>query len=103
MTAGRDLYDIHTVLHLLAQWPHLPVTQRYAAHRLKLLYIAETRGWPAVIYYDQQGADEYLDRTPEFWVGFEPPTRAAQQPAKTRGRSATRRGRVSIPSHQGTL
>jgi hypothetical protein len=38
--------------------------KRYAAHRLKLLYIAATRGWPATIYYDQQGADEYLDLTP---------------------------------------
>jgi hypothetical protein len=38
MTTGRDLHDIHTILHLLAQWPQLPeVTQRYAAHRLKLL------------------------------------------------------------------
>jgi hypothetical protein len=35
MTTGRDLHDIHTVLHLLAQWPQLTeVTQRYAAHRL---------------------------------------------------------------------
>jgi hypothetical protein len=41
MTTGRDLHDMHTVLHLLTLWPHLPeATQRYAAHRLKLLYIA---------------------------------------------------------------
>jgi hypothetical protein len=68
MTAGSDLHDIHTVLHLLALWPRLPeATQRYAAHRFKL-NIAATRGWPAAIYYNQQGADEFLDFIPEFWV-----------------------------------
>jgi hypothetical protein len=37
MTTGRDLHDIHTLLHWIAQWPQLPeTTQRYAAHRLKL-------------------------------------------------------------------
>jgi hypothetical protein len=50
MTTGRDLHDIHIILYLLAQWPQFTeVTQRYAAHRLKLLYIAATKGWSAAI------------------------------------------------------
>jgi hypothetical protein len=45
ITAGRDLHDIHTVLHLLAHWDTLhPVTRNYAAHRLRLLYVAITKG-----------------------------------------------------------
>lgn len=39
MTAGRDLHDIQTTLHLVAHWPHLQQTSRhYAQHRLRLFY-----------------------------------------------------------------
>jgi hypothetical protein len=45
MTAGRDLHDIHTVLFLVAHWIHLEQPARnYAAHRLRLLYVAITKG-----------------------------------------------------------
>jgi hypothetical protein len=60
ITAGRDLHDIHTVLHLIGHWNELqPTTQNYAAHRLRLLYVAITKGWPAALFYDQKGADEF--------------------------------------------
>jgi hypothetical protein len=97
MTAGRDLHDIHTILHAPAHWDSLQQGSRnYTAHRLRLLYIAITKGWPAALYYDQQGADEFLDVTPEFWTSFEPPPRARavqQRNGRTRGRSSTRRSR----------
>jgi hypothetical protein len=65
----RYAHDIHTVLHLLAHWDILqPVTRNYAAHRQRILYVAITKGWPAGLYYDQQGPDEYLDVSPEFWT-----------------------------------
>jgi hypothetical protein len=71
ITAGRDLHDIHTVLFLVAHWPHLIQPARnYTAHRLRLLYIAVTKGWPAALFYDQQGADEFLDVSPEFWTTY---------------------------------
>jgi hypothetical protein len=65
------------------------------AHRMRLLYVAITKGWPAALYYDQEGADEFLDVSPEFWTSFQPPRTptAQRQPASQRGRSATRRGR----------
>jgi hypothetical protein len=96
MTAGRDMHDIHTTLFLVAHWPDLNQPAcNYTAHRLRLLYIAVTKGWPAALYYDQQGADEYLDVTPDFWTGYQPPRpRAAQRgTSQPRGRSFTRRGR----------
>jgi hypothetical protein len=38
MTAGRDVHDIHTVLHLAAHWEDLqPATRAYVAHKLRLL------------------------------------------------------------------
>jgi hypothetical protein len=101
MTAGRDMHGIHTVLFLVAQWPELQTPARnYTAHRPRLLYIAITKGWPATLYYDQQGADEFLDVTPDFWTSYQPPPRprAAQRgPAQPRGRSSTRRGRGKEP------
>jgi hypothetical protein len=67
MTAGHDLHDIHTVLYAAAQWPDLhPVTRNYMVHRMRLLYIAVTKGCPAALYYNQQGADEFLDVEPAF-------------------------------------
>jgi hypothetical protein len=45
MTAGRDLHDITTVLHLAGHWTQLrPESRTYVAHRMRLLYIAITRG-----------------------------------------------------------
>jgi hypothetical protein len=65
MTAGRDFHDIHTVLYIVAQWADLlQPTRNYVAHRMRLLYIAVTKGWPAALYYDQQGTDKYLDKLP---------------------------------------
>jgi hypothetical protein len=95
MTAGRDLHDLHTVLTLLAHWDHLlPKAKDYAAHRLRLLYIAITKGWQAALFYDQQGEDEFLDMQPDFWTSFQPRSR----PRAARGRSSTRRGRDYEPS-----
>jgi hypothetical protein len=97
MTEGRDLHDIHTVLHLAAHWEVLQsVTRAFLAHRIRLLYIAVTKGWPAALYFDQQGTDEFLDLPAEFWAGFRPPARpkvAQPRTTVTRGRSSRRRGR----------
>jgi hypothetical protein len=71
MTAGRDLHDIQTTLHLVAHWPYLQQTsRRYAQHHLRLLYLAATKGWPAAIYYDTQAEDEFIPAEPGFWSGF---------------------------------
>jgi hypothetical protein len=62
MTSGRDLHDIHTVLFLVAHWTSLQhLARNYTAHRLRLLYVVVTKGWPAAMFYDQQEADEFLD------------------------------------------
>jgi hypothetical protein len=37
------------------------------------------RDFSITLYYDQQGTDEYLDVSPEFWSGFQLRPRAAQQ------------------------
>jgi hypothetical protein len=61
MTAGRDLHDIHTTLHLVSFWDSMPQpTRLYTQHRLRLLYLAATRGWPAAIYYDTHGSNEFI-------------------------------------------
>jgi hypothetical protein len=96
ITSGRDLHDIHTVLYLIGHWEFLePIAQHYAAHRLRLLYVAITKGWPAALYYDQQGPDEFLDTEPQFWASYQPPrSRAVQQrTGRARGKSSTRRTR----------
>jgi hypothetical protein len=36
---------------------------------MRLLYIAVTKGWPAALFYDQQGTDEFLDVPADFWEG----------------------------------
>jgi hypothetical protein len=62
MTAGRDLHDIHTILYLVSAWDNLTESAKaHAIHRMQLLYIAITKGWPAALYYDQQGTDEFLN------------------------------------------
>jgi hypothetical protein len=67
MTVGRDLHDIRTTLCLLTFWPYLTDhAQRYSVHRLRLLYVAVTKGWSAATYYDHQDGDEYLDVPPDF-------------------------------------
>jgi hypothetical protein len=67
VTSDRGLHDIHTVIHAAAHWHHLqPLTQNYIAHRMRLLYIVITKGWPAALFYDQQGGDEFLDVSPDF-------------------------------------
>jgi hypothetical protein len=94
MTAVLDRHDIQTVLCLAAHWSDLTeIAQRYTAHRMRLLYIAATKGWAAALYHDQQGTSEFLDVPPGFWSGFQPRTRAAQQTPQARGRQATRRAR----------
>jgi hypothetical protein len=50
---------------------------------LRLLYIAITKGWPAALYYDQQGTDEFLDLLPA--------AAALRGTARGLGRSSTRR------------
>jgi hypothetical protein len=56
MTAGRDLHDIHTSIIFAAHWAHLQSYARnYIAHRLRLLYIATTKGWPAALFYEPTG------------------------------------------------
>jgi hypothetical protein len=68
------MHDIHTTLFLAAQLPDLLQPGRnYTAHRLRLLYIAVTKGWPAALYCDHQGANEYLDVRPHFCTGYQPP------------------------------
>jgi hypothetical protein len=97
MTAGRDLHDIHTVVYMAAHWEVLqPSARTYLTHRMRLLYIAVTKGWPAALFYDQQGTDEFLDVPADFWAHYQPPPRpkAAQlRSGPSRGRSSTRRGR----------
>jgi hypothetical protein len=95
MAAGRDLHDIHTTLHLVSFWESMPQpTKLYTQHRLRLLYLAATRGWPAAIYYDTHGYDEFIPSEPGFWAGYQqqPRLNTAQQ-AKRISRPATRRGR----------
>lgn len=61
MTADRDLHDIHSALHrgTVARAPASD-SCNYVAHRMRLLYVAVTKGWLAALFYDQQGADEFL-------------------------------------------
>jgi hypothetical protein len=85
MTAGRDLH--HIVLHLLAHWECIhTVTQQYAARRLRLLYVAVTKGWPAALYYDQQGANEFLGVPADFWTSYQPPPRTSSPILRSTGR-----------------
>jgi hypothetical protein len=85
MTAGRDLHDIHTILHLLSQWPTLRSAQAETSlHSGNQGVAGRHRLRPA--------EPRRIDLTPEFWMGFQPTSRAAQQPSETRRRSATRRG-----------
>jgi hypothetical protein len=37
---------------------------------MRLLYIAITKGWPAALFYDQQGTDEFLDVAPNIGLHF---------------------------------
>jgi hypothetical protein len=72
MSAGWDLHDIHTTLHLVSYWPELQqATKAYTQHRLRLLYLAATIGWPAAIYFDTHGSDEFIPAEPGFWAGYQ--------------------------------
>jgi hypothetical protein len=94
MTAGRDLHDIHTTLHLVLFWDSMPQpTRLYTQHRLRLPYLAATRGWPAGIYYDTHGSDEFIPAQPGFWAGYQQPRPVTAQQARRSSRPATRRGR----------
>lgn len=98
MSAGRDLHDINTVIHLVSYWPDLQEsTRNYTQHRLRLLYLAATRGWPAAIYFDTHGSDEFIPAELGFWAGYQQQPRSvtAQRASRTRVRSATRKGRGS--------
>jgi hypothetical protein len=66
----------------------------YTQHRLRLLYLAATRGWPAAIYYDTHGYDEFVPSEPGFWAGYQQqPRPSTAQQARRSSRPATRRGR----------
>jgi hypothetical protein len=94
MTAGRDLHDIHTVLHMVSAWEQLPESAKmYASHRIRLLYIAITKGWPAALFYDQQGEYEFLDLAPDFWLQFQPRAFTASQPQQRASKAAPRKAR----------
>jgi hypothetical protein len=94
MTAGRDLHDIHTVLHMVSALEQLPGSAKgYAAHRMSLLYITVTKGWPAALFYDQQGEDEFLDLAPDFWLQYQPRTFTAPQSQQRATKAAPRKGR----------
>jgi hypothetical protein len=95
MTAGRDLHDIHTMLHVVAHWDHLSVPSRnYTAPCMRLLYLAITKGWPLALQYDQLGFEEFLDVQPELWTTLiqpvQRPQTAQRRPPGSHGRSATR-------------
>jgi hypothetical protein len=54
-TAGRDLHDIQTLRCSAGHRPDLQEhVQRYTAVRMRLLYVAVTKGWPVALYYDGQ-------------------------------------------------
>lgn len=53
----------------------------YAAHRMMLLYIAITKRWPAALYYEQQGTDD-------FWLQYQPPPRPGTAQGKCVGCSS---------------
>jgi hypothetical protein len=94
MTAVRDVHNIHTSLHLVSYWNDLQhPTRQYVQHRLCLLYLAATRGWPATIYYDTHGSDEFIPAEPGFWAGYQQPRPVTAQQARRSSRPATRRGR----------
>jgi hypothetical protein len=60
------------------------------------LYLAATRGWPAAIYFDTHGSDEFIPAEPGFWAGYQqqqPRSVTAQRTTRARTRSAIRRGR----------
>jgi hypothetical protein len=95
MTAGRDIHDIHTTLHLVSYWNELQhPTKAYVQHRLRLLrvYLAATRGWPAAIYYDTHGS-EFIPSEPGFWAGYQQPRPVTAQQVRRSSSPATRRGR----------
>jgi hypothetical protein len=95
MTAGRDVHDIHTTLYLVSYWDSLqPATRQYTQHRLRQ-YLAATRGWPAAIYYDTHGSDEFIPAEPGFWAGYQQPRPVTAQQGRRTSRPATRRGRGS--------
>jgi hypothetical protein len=101
ITAGRDLHDIHTILHMASAWEQLPEAAKgYAAHRMRLLYIAITKEWPAALYYGQQGEDEFLDLAPDFWLQYQPRPFTAPQTQQRAPRTATRKGKGK--QQQGT-
>jgi hypothetical protein len=94
MTAGWDMHDIHTALHLVSYWDSLqPSTRQYVQHRLRLLYLAATRGWPMAIYYDTHGSDKFIPSEPGFWAGYQQPRPIAVQQARRSSRPVTWTGR----------
>jgi hypothetical protein len=76
---------------LVSYWPDLQeVTRSYTQHRLRLLYLAATRGWPAAIYFDTHGSDEFIPTEPRFWAGYrqqQPRPVTAQRTSRARTRS----------------
>jgi hypothetical protein len=53
------------------------------------------QSWPVASYYNQQGADEFLEVPPDFWNAFKPPRSIAppgapQVRGRTRGKQCKR-------------
>lgn len=78
MMTGRALIHTHTARNLTTTWPHL--TDRQAAHRLCLLFVASTK---ATVYYEKQELNEFLQLSPEFKYGHQPRHKADQTVSKT--------------------
>lgn len=56
-------------------------------------HIAVTKRRSAALYYDQQGAADFFDVSPEFRVGYQPRTRADPQTPQDRRTTQSRRSR----------
>jgi hypothetical protein len=54
-----------------------------------LLYTAAITGWSAALYYNQQGANKFLDVPPEFWSGYQPQPKMVQHMTQARSRQAS--------------
>jgi hypothetical protein len=59
-------------------------TKLYTQHRLRLLCLASTRGWPAAIYYDTHGYDEFVHQN----QGSGPDTSSSRDPVRPSRRGA---------------
>lgn len=71
MTAGTERQDKGTDIAAAGIRPLLSRMEGCStAHRMRLLYITISEGWPAALYYVQHGAGEFVDVPQDFWYGF---------------------------------